>query len=265
MCNLHKMAGLFVFNYKILLTICLQIALHSITTAQSVSDLAIRYTATHIPSIVVNHTSLLESFYRHEISGSVGIGPAIVGLTYHYVLHSGKTQQDGLVVHAGHDLLLSNNFRIQSYGRWVPLGTDEALPTYISDSDISVNVVWFDPIGFPFANQKLLFPSAYGGLKINQFGRIQAVGGVGSWWNNMGFYVTAYAALNGLTNPMILADHPDFSRRWSYLKNAGINTSLSYDFNQIRLSLRKNFAIQNAGNDLTLEIIFRHFLKELPM
>ena len=262
---MHENSCFFHLPYRISLFITVQIFLTVLAHAQPISDLALRYTGTYIPDVKINHMLMPESFYRHELSGSMGLGPATLGLSYHYVRHTGKTEQGGIVLHASYDVFLDHSLRIHSYARWVPMGTNEALPTYISDSDLNFNLVWFDPIGFPFARNKLLFPSAYGGLKLNRFGRAQVVGGAGSWWNQFGAYVTAYAAINGLTDPMIPTDHPDFYRRWSYLKNAGINTSISYDFQNIRLNVRRNFAIQNAGNDLTFEIVYRHFLKELHM
>lgn len=199
-------------------------------------------------------------FLRSTFHLDFGFGGSTIGLliqnaTKEESVAPGKVET-GYMLTAGHDWILSDNFRLDASTRIGLVETDPGNPLYATDTDIRANLVAFSPDGAWVWSDRSAHPSAYIGSMVNRYGRVQMVAGAGAWWNQIGVYVTGFRSLNGVKNPM--APGGDADRKFAYLDNRGISLSGSYDLGPARFSLRRNFAIKNGGNDVAFTLEWRH-------
>ncbi len=198
-------------------------------------------------------------FYRNTLALVGGRGRGTLGLIYQEATKGAGVApgvpEEGLMLTAGFDQVLSRSFRLDLAARVGLTGTDEHQPLYAEDTDVRANLVWFDGDGFGLFAGQPVFPSGYLGTIVNRFGRVQAVGGVGSWWRGLGTYLTVFRSLNG--------DQPRFDGtgygdvNFANLRNAGYSLSLSYEWRDLELGVKRNFPIKNGSEDLTLSLRYR--------
>jgi hypothetical protein len=173
--------------------------------AQHISDLKMRYSFMTIKEATLEKVGSLEvDFYRQNFDVELGFGQAFVGFTYQYATkdkHTGKLGntfgivEDGLMLTAGYNFILSNHLRLDSYGRLGIGGdTNYAQALYATDTDFRLNLVFFDLDGAAVISRKAVFPSGQVGLNVNKFGRVQGLAGAGLWWNRFGLYLTGFKA-----------------------------------------------------------------------
>ena len=224
-------------------------------------DLKIEYSLMKITTAKVGGVTRTPTFYRHNAVLELGLGQATFGVVYQHAAKDKKTVpgkvENGVMLTAGYDLILSSTFRLEAFGRLgITSGNDPAQPLYATDTDLRLNLVTFTRDGVAVIRQKAVFPSLYSGLVINKYGRIQAIGGAGVWWNYFGFYVTGLHAFNGVKDPFNPGSDADIT--FANLQNSGVSFQLSYEFRDITFNLKRNHAIKNGGNDLTFSLQYHY-------
>jgi hypothetical protein len=242
--------------------------------AQQISDVKIRYARTVIKEATLEKFGKLEvDFYRHNLEAELGVGQAFIGLTYQYATkdqHAAKLgnslgeTEDGLMLTAGYNYILSNWFRLDTYGRLGIWGdTNPAQALYATDSDCRLSLVMFAPDGMATIFHRALFPSAHLGVNVNQFGRVQGIAGAGLWRSGLGVYLTGFAAFNGVNEAL----HPgkDGDKIFANLKNQGVTFGVTYEFHDLLLWVRQNRALKNGGHDFTLSLQYQHFFQKRRM
>jgi len=136
--------------HPIIPTLCSLIAILFILpaglNAQSISDIKLRYSRLVIREATLENVGRLEvDFYRHNFEVEAGIGQAFVGLTYQYATKDQNTKlgntfgktEDGLMLTAGYNYILSSRFRVDAYGRLGIWGeTNPAQALYATDTDL---------------------------------------------------------------------------------------------------------------------------------
>jgi hypothetical protein len=202
------------------------------------------------------------TFFRHNFNLQLGRGPATVGVNYQFATKDQKTavgkEEHGVMLTMGYGLILSSHTRLELFGRWgVSDDTNPAQPLYATDTDLRMNFILFSPDGAMLLRQKPLYPSGYFGAIVNGYGRVQALAGIGSWWNNFQLYLTGYFSLNGVGDPA--NPGKEASHAFANLKNKGVNISAGYEFRNFLVEVRRNFIIENAGNDMVLSLTYRTF------
>lgn len=229
--------------------------------AQPIDDVMVRYSRMVItktrPDFILQKGTLL----RHNIEVVLGRGPFSVGLTYQKTDRRDTqmgTPEQGVMLTAGYDHLLSYYLRLESFGRLgLSNAVDFANPLYATDTDFRINLVAFHPDGMGFIAGKPVFPSGYVGGITNQFGRVQGITGAGLWWNHLNVYLTLFYAFNGVEDPRFPGQHAD--KTAAFLDNGGVTTSLSYQIGDFLVEARRNVPLKNGGNDLTLVLQYRFF------
>lgn len=231
--------------------------------AQWVDDVLVRYSRMAIQDVTLAQGRMDVAFFRHNLDVAVGRGPVTLGLTYQ-LTDTGTpgqgTPEQGLMLTGSYGRLLSHRLRLEARGRLgLTPGIDYGQPLYATDTDLNVNLVAFHPEGVMLLRRRPVYPSAYVGGIVNRFGRWQGIGGAGAWWNQVGLYLTAFYAFNGVADPS--QPGPDAAHAFAKLQNAGISGSVSYEWQGFLLGLRRNWALRNGGNDLTLTLQYRHFFR----
>ncbi len=233
--------------------------------AQVVNDVMVRYSRMVITKTNPGYMLVDGGLYRHNVEVAFGRGPLTLGLTYQITEKWGNpghgTPERGMMLTAGYDHILSYNLRLEGFAR-VGLSdhVNYANPLYATDTDLRVNLVTFHPDGIGLLADKRLFPSAYVGGIVNQFGRVQGIAGAGLWWNRIGTYLTFFHAFNGVDDPR--NPGADVDRVAANLNNRGMSVSLSYQLGDFLIQARQNVALKNGGNDLTLALQYRFFFGE---
>jgi hypothetical protein len=206
-------------------------------------------------------------FYRQNFDVELGLGQAFVGFIYQYATKDKHTRklgnsfgmvEDGLMLTAGYNWVLSNRLRLDSYGRLGIGGdTNYAQALYATDTDFRLNLVFFDIDGAAVISHKAVFPSGQVGVNVNKFGRVQGIAGTGLWWNSIGVYLTGFAAFNGVNEA--LNPGKDADKIFANLKNSGVSLGLTYELYDFMLWVRQNRALKNGGHDLTVSLQYQHF------
>jgi hypothetical protein len=242
--------------------------------AQRISDLKLRYSLMTIKEATLEKVGSLEvDFYRHNFDVELGLGQAFLGFTYQYATTDKGTKkigntfgkvEDGLMLTAGYNFILSNRLRLDSYGRVGIWGdTNYAQALYATETDLRLRLVLFDLDGAAVVSHKAVFPSGQAGVNINKFGRVQGIAGAGLWWNNIGAYLTGFTAFNGVNEA--LNPGKDKDKIFANLKNSGVSLGVTYEFYDFMLWVRQNRALKNGGHDFTVSLQYQHFFpKERP-
>ncbi len=236
--------------------------------AQRISDLKVRYSLMTIKEATLEKVGSLEvDFYRQNFDVELGLGQAFVGFTYQYATKDKNTKkfgntlgmvEDGLMLTAGYNFILSNRLRLDSYGRLGIWGdTNYAQALYATDTDLRLNLVFFDLDGAVVISRKAVFPSGQIGVNVNKFGRVQGVVGAGLWWNRLGLYFTGFKAFNGVNE--ILNSGKDDDKIFANLKNSGVSLGVTYEIYDFMLWVRQNRALKNGGHDFTVGLQYQHF------
>lgn len=236
--------------------------------AQRISDVKMRYSFMTIKEATLEPVGSLEvDFYRQNFDVELGLGQAFVGFTYQYATkdkHTGKfgntlgIVEDGFMLTAGYNWVLSNRWRLDSYGRLGIGGdTDYAQALYATDTDLRLNLVFFDLDGAAVISRKAVFPSGQVGLNVNRFGRVQGVAGAGLWWNRCGLYLTGFKAFNGVNE--VFNPGKDSDKIFANLKNSGVSLGVTYEFYDFMLWVRQNYALKNGGHDFTMSLQYQRF------
>lgn len=241
------------------------------THAQRVSDFKLRYALMTIKQATLeNYGNLDIDFYRHNVEMEIGLGQTFLGLTYQYATKDKRTGkfgnslgkiEDGIMLTAGYNLIFSNSLRLDSYGRFGVWGdTNPAQPLYATETDLCVKLVLYDLDGAGLIASKAIFPSLYGGINVNQYGRLQALGGLAVWWNGFGLQADGFHAFNGVQD----AFNPgkDTDKVFAHLKNSGVGVGVTYQFSDIQLWAHQNIALQNGGHDFTVSLQYQHFFRK---
>jgi len=247
--------------------LCLPLAV----PAQHLSDVKVRYSGSSITEAKLKNIGRLPvDFYRHNFELELGVGQGFVGFTYQYATkekHTGKfgnsfgRAEDGLMLTAGYNLILTQNLRLNTYGRAGVAGnTNYAQALYATDTDLELQLVLSDPDGMGMWRRRPIFPSLQAGMNLNKFGRVQGIAGGGIWWNGLGVYLTAFQALNGVVD--VLHPGTDADKIFANLKNSGVSLGASYQYRDLLIWLKRNYAIMNGGNDLMLSLQYQHFFQK---
>jgi hypothetical protein len=217
-----------------------------------------------------NVGALEVDFYRHYLDFELGLGQAFVGMTYQYATKEKHTSkigntfgkvEDGAMLTAGYNHILSDRFRLESFGRVRIWGeTNYAQALHATDTDLRINLVIFEADGLPLISHRPLFPSAQLGVNVNKFGRIQGVVGASMWWNGAGLSLAGFKAFNGVVDALNPGDDAD--KIFANLKNSGVTLGVTYEFHDFLIWLKHNYAIMNAGNDLMLSLQYQHFFRK---
>ncbi len=243
------------------------------SSAQIIDDVKVQYARMSIQAAQLSETDLTVDFTRHLVDMVFGRGPVTVGLTFQQAVKENNDplppalahSEHGFMLTAGYDAVLSPRWRVETYAR-VGLGggTDPGHALYATDTDMRVNVVAFEPDGWGLLAGRPLFPSAYAGGVVNRYGRVQAIGGAGLWWNSIGTYITAFSALNGVDDPLatLQSGGPEAPYLFAALSNAGMSGSVSIERGPFQVGLRRNIALRNGGDDLTLWAAYRYTLRQ---
>jgi hypothetical protein len=236
--------------------------------AQRISDLKMRYSLMTIKKATLEKVGNLKvDFYRQNFEVELGVGQAFMGFTYQYATKDKGTgkigntfgiAEDGLMLTAGYNFILSNHLRLDSYGRLGIWGdTNYAQALYATDTDLRLSLVLSDLDGAAIISHKAIFPSGQVGVNVNKFGRVQGIAGAGLWWNRCGLYLTGFKAFNGVNEP--LNPGKDADKIFANLKNSGVSLGVTYEFYDFMLWVRQNRALQNGGNDFTVSLQYQHF------
>jgi len=236
--------------------------------AQKISDFKLGYSRTTIKAATLEKVGNLEiDFYRHNFEMELGAGQAFIGLTYQYATKKkntnrigntfGKTE-DGVMLTSGYNYIFSKNFRLDAYGRLRIAGdTQPAQALYATETDVRLKLVLLDPDGASALLNGAIFPSAYFGVNVNKFGRVQGLAGAGLWWNGIGLYLAGFNAFNGVNEA--LNPGKDFDKIFANLKNSGVSLGLTYEFHNFMIWVRQTYALKNGGDDLTLSLQYQNF------
>jgi hypothetical protein len=249
-----------------LASICL--ILPTCLQAQRISDFKMRYSLMTIKEATLEKVGTLAvDFYRQNFDVELGLGQAFVGFIYQYATKDKNTSklgntfgvvEDGLMLTAGYNWVLSNRLRLDSYGRLGIWGdTNYAQALYATDTDLRLNLVFFDLDGAAVISRQAVFPSGQVGVNVNKFGRVQGVAGAGLWWNNIGTYLTGFTAFNGVNEA--LNPGKDVDKIFANLKNSGVSLGVTYEFYDFMLWVRQNRALKNGGHDFTVSLQYQHF------
>ena len=258
-------------GYRLFILFALICVLPVALYGQRVSDVKLRYSGTTITRANLENVGTLEvDFYRHVLEAELGLGQAFVGMTYQYATKEKNTgklgnsygkAEDGAMLTAGYNFIFSNRFRLEAFGRAGIWGkTNYAQALYATETDVRLNLVMFDPDGMALINRRPLFPSGHLGVNVNKFGRVQGVSGAGLWWNNLGFYLTAFHAFNGVNEALNPGEDAD--KAFANLKNSGVTFGVTYEYHEFLIWLKHNYALRNGGNDLTLSLQYQRFFQK---
>ncbi len=198
--------------------------------------------------------------YRHNTGVQFGRGPWRVGGIYQRAIDQkddATFSEDGAMLTTGYDWVINERFHFDLSGRVGLTDTDESTVYYAADTDATAKLIWYDADGAGLFLGRPFYPSAYGGTTVSRYGRVQAIGGIGVWHNECNLYLTAFHALNGVTDPFNPGD--DFDIRFAHLKNSAVTFNAGYEIGDYRISFKKNFPFENSGNDLHLGLEYRHF------
>ncbi|MGH1363433.1 MAG: hypothetical protein ACRBF0_07750 [Calditrichia bacterium] len=233
--------------------------LSSESSAQIIDDVVAEYSYMRISEVKVGGATRTPQFYRHNTTLLFGKGRSLFGLNYQYCTKDEETAagvvEDGLMLLVGYDWVFSSKMRLDIKGRMGVYGdTEPAQPLYATDTDIQANLVFFSQEGLGYVQSNSFYPSGYVGFILNKFGRFQGIGGIGTWWNSIGLYLTGFYALNGIVDPLSPAGDAD--KTFAFIKNSGVDMSMSYTFRGFELMLRRNFPIANGGNDTVLNVTY---------
>jgi hypothetical protein len=234
-------------------------AVASARTDSFFNDLTVEVQSMTIDRVELDGHVSAPRFYRRKVALLAGKGEGTLGVIYQETSKGSGVKpgapEEGLMLTAGWDHVLSSSWRLDLSGRVGLTGSDESQPLYAEDTDVRANLVWFDDDGFGLFGGQPAFSSGYLGAIVNRFGRVQAVGGVGTWWRGVGAYLTVFQAING--------DRPRFDGtgygelNFANLRNAGYSVSFSYEWRDLVLSLKRNFPIDNGSDDLTIGLAYR--------
>lgn len=236
--------------------------------AQRISDFKAAYSLMTIKTATLENIGNLEvDFYRHNLELEVGLGQSFIGLTYQYATKEHKTgkigntfgkTEDGAMLTAGHNHILSHHFRLDGYGRMRIWGdTEPGQALYATETEGRLKLVAFDHDGAAMLAGRAVFPSAYLGANVNKFGRVQGLVGVGVWWNGIGIYLAGLNAFNGVNE--VLKPGKDADKIFAYLKNRGASLAVTYEYRDFLLWARQNHAYKNGGHDFTFGMQYQHF------
>ena len=232
-------------------------------SATEVDDVFLEYSFMYINRVIVGPETREPTFLRHNLKVDVGVDNFTFGLIYARTDKSASTMPGapghGLMLTAGYYEILAPFASLDVFARIGITDDDRSQPLYTTDTDLRLKLVLSDPDGWGDIGSVIVFPSAYVGTIVNQYGRVQAVGGVGLWWRGLGAYATGYYAFNGVDNPFEPGDA--MNHRFASLKNAGMTASVSYQLQvagvgDFAAEVRKTIPFKNAGNDLLF--LFRY-------
>ncbi len=194
------------------------------------------------------------TIYRDFAHVSVGKGRTTFGALYQYTTRGGDfgggDSENGVMLTGSYDHVLSLNARLELFGRLGVTDTDVYQPLFATDTDLRVNLVLFDPDGAGYWRGHSFFTSGYVGTLVNSWGRVQALGGIGSWWNRYGVYLTGFYSFNG-------DDARGQRINFAELDNAGISLTLIAQLARYQFEVKRNFVIRNGGNDLTFTLKYK--------
>jgi len=244
------------------------LALPACLPAQRISDFKVGYSRTAIREATLEKVGSLEiDFYRHNFELELGVGQAFIGLTYQYATKKKNTEkigntfgktEDGAMLTAGYNYIFSRNFRLDGYGRLRIAGeTQPAQALYATEADAHLKLVLSDADGVSAFFNGAVFPSTYAGVNVNKFGRVQGLAGAAIWWNKIGLSLAGFNAFNGVNEA--LNPGKDVDKIFANLKNSGVSFGLTYEFHNFMIWAKKNFALKNGGNDLTLSLQYQKF------
>lgn len=237
---------------RMFLTVIVLLAGLSPAWASGPDDVTVRTSVMRINQVKLAGQEMDVDFVRSTVDVDLGFGPATVGLSFQNANRpadaAAGTVENGLMLTAGYNWILSDRWRLDTHTRIGLVDTDPANPLYATDTDLRANLVRFSPDGAWTWAGRNVHPSAYIGGIVNRYGRVQSVAGMGLWWNGWGSYVTGFASVNGIDNPMVPGDHAD--EGFAYLQDRGVSVSGTYDLGSLRVGMRRNFALENGGNDL---------------
>lgn len=202
-------------------------------------------------------------FARQFFDITFGRGPYTFGATFQRTLGTLPfglaAAENGLMLTAGYDHILSPLWRVESFARVGVLGSSDNQALYAEDTDLRVNAVRYWPDGKWIIGDRPVYPSVYVGGIVNKYGRVQGIAGVGAWWKGVGVYATGYHAFNGVDDPLTEffggTDKADY--QFAALSNTGVSGTLRGEWGPVTLSLRRNLGLRNAGNDLTVTASYR--------
>jgi len=221
--------------------------------AQVIDRLSIGYDLMYINRIDLKDGSTVDipGLYRNFLHTGVQKGPLSVGLVYQIARGEGVNAKadEGLMIISSYEHVLSYSLKAKVEGRvGVSPGVDYGNILYPTDTDIQLQIGYFNPDGHGFLMDYPLFPSGYTGLILNRFGRIQAIAGLGTFWRGFNLYVTGFYALNGVSN---IANPPESQTdiAFAFLNNSGISASLGFYIQDWVVGVRHNFPVFNSGND----------------
>lgn len=233
-------------------------------SAQLIDDFMFRITNLSITQVELAGQTHKPDFTRQKVEFGVGVGPAMLGMIYQHTSKGPRTvpgrPDDGLMITGGYNHMIHPRISLDVYGRIGILSrTPRSDPLYSTDTDIRTKLVFSHPDGKGFLFGKPLFPSAYAGFILNQYGRFQGVVGTGVWWRGAGLYLTVFRAVNGVSDPANPGKHGDVKH--AHLKNGGVNLIASYEFSDLMVEIKKNHPLRNGGNDLSVVLQYRYFFK----
>lgn len=249
------------------------IALTSATSAASdvpIDDLAVGYSYMRITDSKIGGRDVEALFLRHNLTVAAGIGDFSFGLELQQTDKGRATKpgdpETGLMLTLGHGSVLAEWLRWEGRARIALSPTNDSdQPLYGSDTDLLGKLVVFDVDGIgPPSNA--LFPSLSVGAIVNRFGRVQLLAGAGVWWSGFSVFATGLYAVNGIEDPgtATSSDRGIFAA----IRNRAVTVSAGYDVDvsrgmQLHFEVRRNFAIENSGNDLVGAVTLRYFFDEL--
>jgi len=233
-------------------------------SAQLIDDFMLRITKMSISRVELAGQTRRPDFTRQKYQFGVGVGPAVLGMIYQHTSKGPRTvpgrPDDGLMITGGYNHMIHPQITLDVYSRIGILSrTPPSQPLYATDTDIRAKLVFSHPDGKGFLFRKPLFPSAYAGFILNQYGRFQGIGGAGVWWRGAGLYLTIFRAVNGVSDPFNPGKHEDIKH--AHLENAGVNFSVSYEFSDLLVEIKQNYPLKNGGNDLSMVLQYRYFFK----
>lgn len=231
--------------------------------AQLIDDLLIRYSGMRISEAVLRTSDRVDvEFYRHSVGMAAGRGPLELGFIMQATYPGdgapdGPSAEEGIMLTAGYSQALTPRVRAEVSGRIGLTGSNEAQPLYAEDTDVRLNLVAYSLDGAWLLGGDPVFPSAYVGSILNRYGRVQGIGGTGAWWRSVGAYLTVFQALNGVEDPAAPGEDADVL--FAAIQNGGVSLSGSYEFRNFLVTVRRNWPLQNGGNDFALALEYRFF------
>lgn len=246
--------------YNFVLTI---LAIFSLNLyGQLVDDISIHYSYIHITEAKFTDVNAEPRINRQYAGVDLGIGRGTLGVLYQKTTSPGDspvgTPEEGIMITAGYDFVLSRAIRLEGYGRiGVSPDINPAQPLYATDTDVRLNLVWYNRDGVGRLGGGAFFPSTYVGVIVNRYGRIQEIAGLGTWWQGVGLYLTGFHSFNGVDDPLNTVEDADI--RFANIKNSGVSFSISYDFKNLKMWVKKNEPLENGGNDLTFSAQYQFY------